>query len=159
MQEQNRDQDIYDVIFSAPRRGFEGLMKGFMFAAAFCGTLDFAGIISFKPESKNFYLGLYFGSALIGYGFGLRNESRQPNIIILNEQALPALQRIGLFGQRALASRAPQTPSEGLVKGLMFSTTAMIFASNHLEISTILKIILAATVLCGMWGAGNQLRR
>lgn len=159
MQEQNRDQDFYDALFSAPRRGFEGLMKGFMFASTFCGALDLAGIISFKPESKNFYLGLYFGAALLGYGWGLRNESREPNIIIINEEALPTLRRIGLFGQRALASRPPQTLYHGLFKGVMFSTVLTLFASTHLETSTILKLVVGATALCGAWGAQNQLRR
>jgi hypothetical protein len=158
MEERDLDRRIFDEIFSLPQRGFQGLLKGFMFSIAFFSALDISYIAPFSAENKSFQLKVCFCCAVIGYALGLRNESRQPPIIILDEASLPTLHRLGLFGRRALASRAPQTLSEGLVKGLMFSTTMMILASNHLETSTILKIILAATVLGGMWGARNGLR-
>ncbi|HEV2614424.1 MAG TPA: hypothetical protein VGV92_06925 [Gammaproteobacteria bacterium] len=158
MEERRLDEIIYAEITAPPERGFQGLLKGFMFAMTVVGALDIFRIMPITPETQTLTLKLSFGCALIGFAWGLQNEQRRVDIIF-NEHAANGWQRFGLFGHRALVSRAPQTIGEGLAKGLMFSTTCMIFTANHLETSTILKVIVAATVLGGMWGARNEMRR
>jgi len=150
------EEDFIQYIFSAPRNGFMGFVKGFSFGFALLGGLDILRLIKFRDENKFFHQGISFAFALFGTAWGLREESRQPIRIIINEHNASLRERIGLFWDRAQAVRAPRSGAEGLAKGLTFSMLLLIFSEPYMSFSNAVKLVLAATVLGGMLGFYNE---
>ena len=150
------DEDFVQYRFSAPRNGFMGFVKGFSFGFALLGGLDMLTLIKFTDENKFFHQGISFAFALLGTAWGLREESRQPIRIAINEHNASLRERIGIFWERAQAARPPRTGPEGLAKGFMFSMLLLIFSEPYMSFTNALKLVLAATVLSGMLGFYNE---
>jgi hypothetical protein len=156
MQDQEFDRDIFNDLFSMPRRGAAGFIKGLLVSSTFLGAVDMLGIINLSEWDKLFIRKLYLGFALIGYGLGVQHEEPIPTFPRRLEASFNPLQRVGLFMRRAVATRAPQTVGEGLAKSFILSNATMMFADEYLSVKNGIKLFAILSSLLGAWGYLNQ---